>query len=96
MSGFHKLIEWHISKCDGDWEHQSGFEILTYDNPAIGLKIKIDDTELDNTTRKLVWNNEDEKDWIVAQIIDGRYEATSSLNNYEMLFEIFFKEVVKA
>jgi len=29
-----KLMNWYDAHCDGDWEHQNGFELMTVDNPG--------------------------------------------------------------
>ena len=33
-NGLAKLVHWYDKNCDGDWEHQNGFELMTLDNPG--------------------------------------------------------------
>lgn len=40
-------MNWYLSHCDGDWEHQCGPEIRTLDNPGWRLKIPLEGTERD-------------------------------------------------
>jgi hypothetical protein len=41
-----RLQRWYSSQCDGDWEHHSGIDIGTLDNPGWTLKVSLKRTPL--------------------------------------------------
>jgi hypothetical protein len=41
------LMQWYVSQCDEDWEHQYGVTIDTLDNPGWSLKVDLDGTPLE-------------------------------------------------
>jgi hypothetical protein len=94
-----RLIDWYIANCDGDWEHQYGFEIVTYDNPAVGIKITFDfnETESNFVFGNIVKDIGDECDWIRIDISKtdfkgtANFEGTGSPNNFTKIIDEFFK-----
>ena len=47
-----RLEKWFEKRCNGDWEHQGGIKIETYDNPCWGITVYFDDSE--NSVDKLI------------------------------------------
>lgn len=55
------LDEWLGKQSNGDWEHQSGIELTTTDNPGWWLEIDLDGTSHENLAAKMrneVWEIE--------------------------------------
>jgi hypothetical protein len=55
------LDEWFGKQSNGDWEHQSGIELTTTDNPGWWLEIDLDGTSHENLAAKMrneVWEIE--------------------------------------
>ena len=48
MNVIEKIQAWYRQHCDGDWEHSSGIEITTLDNPGWRVKIDLCDTLLED------------------------------------------------
>ncbi|SHI64916.1 Immunity protein 53 [Rubritalea squalenifaciens DSM 18772] len=40
------LFQWFLSHCNGQWEHNNGFSIATFDNPGFSIKISCQDSDL--------------------------------------------------
>jgi len=89
-----KLIRWYQEHCDGDWEHHSGFQIETLDNPGFSIFIDLDDTDINVSDRILLDEMSADEDWAFVQIKDGKFDGACSLNNFDKLIDIFFDKVV--
>jgi hypothetical protein len=48
MHALTDLQNWYHSQCNGDWEHSSGVEIGTMDNPGWSLTIDLAGTDLES------------------------------------------------
>jgi hypothetical protein len=82
------LQAWYTTRCDGDWEHGYGVSIVTLDNPGWHLKIDLTDTAVagrDYAGREV---HRGEHDWLIARVIEGRYDAACGpLNLGEAIHE---------
>lgn len=69
-----RLIAWYSSQCNGDWEHQHGFKITTCDNPAIGLKIDLNQTPLEGRDFACVkYNYDSDSDWLICEKTEDNF-----------------------
>jgi len=91
MNALHWLQEWYQSQCDGDWEHQSGIEIKTLDNPGWDIKINISDTDLEGLIIEYQLNEVDENQWYGFQSDGYTFEACGDPSKLETLILIFKK-----
>ncbi len=67
-SDFGRLIDWYLSQCNGDWEHQHGFTVSSLDNPALRLKVDLNGTYLENVDfDSLEKNIETESEWLFCK-----------------------------
>ncbi len=82
------LQAWYVTQCDGDWEHEYGVRIATLDNPGWSLSIDLRDTVLEGAAFTRHEVRRGEHDWVIAQVIDGRFEAACGpLNLGEAIHE---------
>jgi hypothetical protein len=85
-----RLEEWYAARCNGIWEHGSGIQIDTLDNPGWRVKIPLDDTPKEsNLLERQQIQRENEDDWI-QYWTEGRtfHIARGPMNRSEAL-EIF-------
>ena len=90
MSLIRWLEEWYRLQCNGHWEHLFGVKIDTLDNPGWSVTIDLEDTELENKNfdeYRLI-NNEDE-DWIICRVKDGRFEGDGDPSKLEEIIRRF-------
>lgn len=86
------LGEWINNQCDGDWEHEFGIQLITYDNPAIGLKVdlvKYEDCMINSYRHFDLPSN----DWISVKIDNSYLTITSTPLMLNKIF-IFFQETI--
>jgi len=48
MDPIEGIQNWYKSHCNGEWEHRSGVNIRSCDNPGWWVTIDLKDTELEN------------------------------------------------
>src|SRR5690348_2528474 len=85
-----ELQRWYEAHCDGDWEHQSGFEIGNIDNPGWRLEVDIADTELaDQPFETIQENYEHPTDWLRCWVEDGKFEAAGGPLKLSRMLRIF-------
>jgi hypothetical protein len=84
------LQGWYASQCDGDWEHGCGIKIDTLDNPGWRLRIDLIDTDLEHhpfATRE--HQLQDDLDWWICKVENGRFNAAASPNNLVTVIDVF-------
>ncbi|KMS54394.1 hypothetical protein V474_21955 [Novosphingobium barchaimii LL02] len=64
------LMQWYLSQCDEDWEHQFGVTIDTLDNPGWSLSVDLDGTILEGLAFLPVYEGVSEPEQSV-QGLDG-------------------------
>jgi hypothetical protein len=80
------LQDWYLEQCDGDWEHQDGVKIRTLDNPGWSLEIDLTGTDLENRSYTKTKVDRTEHDWIVSEVLDGKFRmACGPLNLLEAI-----------
>lgn len=65
------LLEWFDAQCDGDWEHQFGWSIVTLDNPGVYIKIDLDQTYLAKIPLEEIEVENSDNDWCSVRKIDN-------------------------
>ena len=97
-SGIDWLMHWYLDQCDGDWEHSSGVEIGTLDNPGWTLKIDLKNTTLEGRPFAKVASGEPSHhldewkrsgSWWVAEVKDGAFEAACGPLDLLALVSVF-------
>ncbi len=89
------LQAWYASRCNGDWEHQSGVHISTIDNPGWSLTIDLEETEFSDLSIPYVMHERAEDDWYDYSAKDGKFKAYGDPLKLELLI-LKFREVVEA
>jgi hypothetical protein len=70
------LENWYSKQCDGDWEHGSGVQIDTLDNPGWSVNIDLQASHYDGVLNVVIIDKfSGESDWIICRIVDGRFEG---------------------
>jgi hypothetical protein len=90
------LQGWYVTQCDGEWEHEYGMSIETLDNPGWFLKIDLQATAMDGRTFPQHEVHRSEHDWLIARVVDSRFEvACGPLNLSEAIhqFRIWMADV---
>lgn len=75
------LQAWYATECDGDWEHECGVSIETLDNPGWFLKVDLQETGMDGLTFPKYEVQRSWNDWLIAQVVDNRFEAACGPHN---------------
>ena len=88
---FKRLIDWYSRQCNGDWEHQHGFEISTLDNPGVRLRVDLNGTSLEESEfSRMEFKFDSETEWIACEkTVDNFFEGFCAPAMSERLFEIF-------
>jgi len=103
---FAGLIDWYVSHCDGDWEHQYGVRLETSDNPGWILTIDLADTNLDGREMLAIkegtavdgcsheYESPDLSRWLHCSVRDNKFVGAGDPTQLARLFgefEIFRK-----
>lgn len=83
------LQQWYEAQCDGDWEHGHGIEISNIDNPGWSLNIPLEGTDLEGRQFEELRQGEDERNWIICRVRNGRFEGRGGALNLETLIKTF-------
>ncbi|GIM89818.1 immunity 53 family protein [Paractinoplanes toevensis] len=70
------LQAWYATQCDGDWEHEYGVSIETLDNPGWFLKLDLRETPMDGLAFPAHEVRRSQNDWLIARVVDHRFEAS--------------------
>ena len=84
-----ELQRWYSGHCDGEWEHHYGVRIETLDNPGWSLKVDLTDTPLSAKAFEPVDRTGDGREWLVAQIEEGRFAAYGGPNMLGTMVQLF-------
>ena len=83
------LEEWYISQCNEDWEHIFGIKIDTVDNPGWHVQIDIEDTELEEKGFDMYRNYINDKDWVICQVKDKKFNGGGDPTKLNEIIRIF-------
>jgi hypothetical protein len=83
------LQRWYSQQTDGDWEHSSGVQIGTLDNPGWFVKVNLDGTDLLHRPYQEVRQHHSPVDWIHCRVLDGVFEGFGGPLCLERLLQTF-------
>lgn len=83
------LVDWFASQCDGDWEHDTGIQIETLDNPGWSVDIRIEDTDLQGIEIDWVQLEEDESRWLFWRSTGLQFQARCGARDLERALAAF-------
>lgn len=88
-----RLAAWYASHCNGDWEHQHGFDLFTVDNPGIGLRVDLRGTNLASKPFADVKQNlESDTAWVHCRVTESlQFEGCGSPEMIEEVIEVFLR-----
>jgi hypothetical protein len=70
-----QLQQWYLAQCDRDWEHNSGIEIGTLDNPGWQVRVNVSGTNLEGREFNRVKVERSDADWIQAWVDEKTWHA---------------------
>jgi hypothetical protein len=88
------IINWFLSECDGDWEHENQIRIETVSNPGWYLTIDLRDTSLEHLYIESGTVEKSDDDWYFWAIKDKQFKASGDLKKLSFLLNKF-REIVE-
>lgn len=90
-NSFARLIDWYSRQCNGDWEHQHGFEIQTLDNPGVRLRVDLNGTSLEKSEfSRIEYQYDSDTEWIVCEkTADKFFDGCCAIGMSEQMIGIF-------
>jgi hypothetical protein len=92
-------MNWYLSQCDEDWEHQYGVSIGTLDNPGWQLTIDLEHTSLEGKFFDPISENvaksqtprglDGNLGWMVARVEGTKFKAYGGPRDLTRLIEAF-------
>ena len=83
------LEDWYAARCNGDWEHGSGVNIGTLDNPGWTISINLEETEWEDLIVDSELNEKSDTDWYYYKIENSVFLAGGDLTKLAFLLERF-------
>jgi hypothetical protein len=84
------LQNWYTKHCDGVWEHTSGVQIDTLDNPGWSVTIDLRDTRFNELPNAVIVDERmDDSDWVLCRIADGKFEGRGDPQKLLMIVQEF-------
>jgi hypothetical protein len=93
------LMDWYLSQCNDDWEHQYGVSIDTLDNPGWSLTVDLNETPLAGRPFTPIYENVAEADalpgldadvgWMIAKVEDNKFKAFGGPRDLPRLIQAF-------
>jgi hypothetical protein len=96
MDTLERLQDWYFSRCDGDWEHDSGFTIELIDNPGWMIRLRVPGIALGDLTIPCVSEMRGEHDWISIRNNDGHLQIACGPRNLVEAMDRFLEIVLKS
>jgi len=89
------IQNWFIENCDGDWEHGTGIQIITLDNPGWEIEIDISKTSIANLEVPMVLNEISKNDWYGVKIEESKFYASGDSSKLVFLLDMFKQMIDK-
>lgn len=83
------IQNWFKNNCDGDWEHSTGIQIATSDNPGWEIEIDISNTSIANLELEWILNENNAQDWYGVKIEDQKFNAAGDAGKLKFLLGLF-------
>jgi hypothetical protein len=90
-----KLDEWYVEQCDGVWEHGSGIEITSVDNPGWMVTINLRDTSFQDTPFNSIYVNNGKTDWLNCLKKDDEFSGAGDPSKLPVILQHFLTFVGK-
>jgi len=85
------LMDWYVSQCNDDWEHQYGVQIGTLDNPGWSIAIDLTGTALDSRAFAPVEYNDSENDasWWACKVERNQWRGACGAKDLTTVIGLF-------
>jgi hypothetical protein len=83
------LQDWYVAQCDGDWEHEWGVKIGTFDNPGWSLEVDLTNTPLEDVAFTKIDVERSDHDWLFCEVVDNKFKAACGPRNLAEAIEQF-------
>lgn len=86
----HRLQDWYVAECNGDWEHSFGVKIDTLDNPGWMVTIDLLETRWSalELPRQVV--ERAERDWVQTEVTGSQFIGCGGPRNLGEILRVFF------
>ncbi|MGQ0765092.1 MAG: immunity 53 family protein [Gemmatimonadota bacterium] len=88
-----RLQDWFVSRCDGDWEHASRFQLTTLDNPGWSLSVNLDGTYRTPLAFARVVENRTDDDWYNCWLEGAAFNGACGPLNLDEMLDLFLSWV---
>lgn len=85
-----RLTRWYAEQCDGEWEHFSGIDIETLDNP--GWSVEIDTSGTATPLADFDWRTvapDTNEDWLHYRVEDSVFGARGDPSKLDAMLRLF-------
>lgn len=89
------IQDWFKNNCDGEWEHGSGIQIATLENPGWEIEIDISNTSVATLNIPWILNENSKQDWYGVKIENQKFIAEGDAGKLEFLLDLFKEMIVK-
>jgi hypothetical protein len=95
MNTLARLQDWYALQCNGEWEHSSGINIQSCDNPGWWVKIGLTGTPLQTKAFTEIAEGVDDRRfalgsrWLSCRIENGTWHGAGDETKLERILEIF-------
>jgi hypothetical protein len=83
------LMNWYLSNCDGDWEHEFGIKIYTDYNLGWKLEVSLQWTNCQNKQFIPKSIQRSDKNWYSCYVLENDFRASCGPLNLVEVLEIF-------
>jgi len=88
------LQSWYLNQCDGDWEHGTGIQILSIDNPGWSIEINLEGTAIEALVIPYQLIEQSEQNWYGISVEKLLFLGVGDPSKLEFLLSRF-KEIVE-
>ncbi|MEM7052015.1 MAG: immunity 53 family protein [Acidobacteriota bacterium] len=88
-SALEDLQVWFAKQCDGSWEHGSGIELKTLDNPGWLLRVDLSGFSLEGYASPSLVEGRSDSDWVRIEVVDSEFRGFGGPENLEELMSRF-------
>jgi len=88
------LQDWCTKQCNGEWEHDTGVQIHTVDNPGWWIGIDLEGTEAEAIAYVHPLVETSETNWYFYGFANAKFTASGDLTKLEFLLRKF-REIIE-
>lgn len=89
------LEKFYNNLCDGDWEHDGGFDIGTLDNPGWRFKFDLSETKWRDLVFEPIKEERSENNWIYCHVDQRNFVGAGGPFNLNEIISAFRFQICK-